>query len=59
MAIGASPTKKLKLCQIYDYIKERFPFYRVSKKTRLNLISFYTYSFYLDRVKTARAGKTP
>ena len=29
MAIGASPTKKLKLCQIYDYIKERFPFYRV------------------------------
>ena len=30
MAIGDSPTKKLKLCQIYDYIKERFPFYRVS-----------------------------
>ena len=30
MAIGASPSKKLKLCQIYDYIKERFPFYRVS-----------------------------
>ena len=30
MAIGDSPGKKLKLCQIYDYIKERFPYYRVS-----------------------------
>ena len=30
MAIGESPGKKLKLCQIYDWIKERFPYYRVS-----------------------------
>ena len=33
MAIGDSPGKKLKLCQIYDYIKERFPYYRVSLRT--------------------------
>ena len=31
MAIGDSPAKKLKLCQIYDWIKERFPYYRVSQ----------------------------
>ena len=30
MAIGDSSGKKLKLCQIYDWIKERFPYYRVS-----------------------------
>ena len=30
MAIGESPAKKLKLCQIYDWIKEKFPYYRVS-----------------------------
>ena len=30
MAIGDSPAKKLKLCQIYDWIKEKFPYYRVS-----------------------------
>lgn len=35
MAIGDSPGKKLKLCQIYDYIKERFPYYRVSVLTSL------------------------
>jgi len=28
MAIGDSPAKKLKLCQIYDWIKEKFPYYR-------------------------------
>ena len=33
MAIGDSQEKKLKLCQIYDYIKERFPYYRVSLST--------------------------
>ena len=42
MAIGASPTKKLKLCQIYDYIKERFPFYRVSQFKGFILIEVYS-----------------
>ena len=39
MAIGDSPGKKLKLCQIYDYIKERFPYYRVSPRTNMTEIS--------------------
>ena len=30
MAITESSGKKLKLCQIYDWIKDRFPYYRVS-----------------------------
>ena len=30
MAINDSSGKKLKLCQIYDWIKEKFPYYRVS-----------------------------
>ena len=52
MAIGASPTKKLKLCQIYDYIKERFPFYRVSQKNRLPLKYFLI--FYLWQSKNCK-----
>ena len=28
MAIEESPEKKLKLCQIYDWIREKFPFYQ-------------------------------
>jgi hypothetical protein len=30
MAINDSTEKKLKLCQIYDWIKSKFPYYRVS-----------------------------
>jgi len=28
MAIGDSPDKKLKLCQIYDWIRDKFPYYQ-------------------------------
>ena len=28
MAIGDSPEKKLKLCQIYDWIRDKFPYYQ-------------------------------
>ena len=28
MAIEESPEKKLKLCQIYDWIREKFPYYQ-------------------------------
>ena len=28
MAIGESPDKKLKLCQIYDWIRDKFPYYQ-------------------------------
>lgn len=31
MAIEASQTRKLKLCQIYDFIKETFPYYKSQK----------------------------
>ena len=56
MAIGDSPTKRLKLCQIYDYIKERFPYYRVRKKhISQSLVSNLRFYF---RVRTVKAGRT-
>ena len=55
MAIGESPSKKLKLCQIYDWIKERFPYYRVSQyrvsvKNNTDVL--------LSRARIVRVGRT-
>ena len=57
MAIGDSSGKKLKLCQIYDWIKDRFPYYRVSPQWSLHLSHSQTTRYF--RVRTARAGRTP
>ena len=54
MAIGESPSKKLKLCQIYDWIKERFPYYRVSQYR----VSGKKAHVLLSRVRIVRVGRT-
>ena len=39
MAINESGENKLKLCQIYDWIKAKFPYYQVRP------LVFFTFSF--------------
>ena len=47
MAINESGENKLKLCQIYDWIKAKFPYYQVYP---LSFLDLYTNNFTGDRV---------
>ena len=67
MAIGESPDKKLKLCQIYDWIRDKFPYYQVSHPPstptqNLNLkpcTLSLSQTVYSCRASTPKAGRTP
>ena len=57
MAIRESPDKKLKLCQIYDWIRDKFPYYQVS---HTSVISYsLTQIVHSCRASTPKAGRTP
>ena len=46
MAINESTEKKLKLCQIYDWIKTNFPYYKVSNTFSVDKSIFKLNDFY-------------